>query len=89
MEKILAIAVLITVFYCLAKFVEMKFVEKKMTPLKFIVRDALIVFVSGIIASYICFNIDGNMLDFLNVMTETKTAPIGGATEIFTDSPGF
>ena len=89
MEKILTIAVLITVFYCLAKFIEMKFVEKEMKPLKFLVRDALIVFISGTVASYICFNVDGKLMDFLNVMTDTKTAPAIGATEIFTDSPGF
>lgn len=89
MEKILTIAVLITVFYCLAKFIEMKFVEKEMKPLKFLVRDAIIVFISGAAASFICFNVDGKLMDFMNVMTDTKTAPVGGATEIFTDSPGF
>lgn len=89
MEKILTIAILITVFYCLAKFIEMKFVEKQMKPIKFIVRDAIIVFICGAAASFICFNVDGKIMDFLNVMTDTKTAPVGGATEIFTDTPGF
>ena len=89
MEKILFIAALITFFYCLAKFIEMKFVEKKMKPLKSLVRDAVIVFLSSIAATFVVFNMDGKMTDFLNVMTDTKTAPAIGATEIFTDSPGF
>jgi hypothetical protein len=89
MENVLTIAILITIFFCLAKFVEMKFIDKELKPLKFIIRDALIVFVSSISASFIYFNMNGNLADFMNVMTDTKTAPVGGATEIFTDSPGF
>jgi len=89
MEKILLIAVLITVFYCLAKFIELRFIEKDTKPLKFLVRDATIVFVSGVAAAFICFNMDSKLLDFMNVMTDTKTAPVGGAAEIFTDAPGF
>jgi hypothetical protein len=89
MEKILLIAVLVTAFYCLAKFIEIRFIEKETKPLKFLVRDAAIVFVSGAVAAFICFNMDSKLLDFMNVMTDTKTAPVGGAAEIFTDAPGF
>ena len=89
MEKILLIAVLVTAFYCLAKFIEIRFIEKETKPLKFLVRDAVIVFVSGVVAAFICFNMDSKLLDFMNVMTDTKTAPVGGAAEIFTDAPGF
>lgn len=89
MEKILLIATLLTIFYCLAKFIELKFIEKRMKPLKYLVRDAIIVFASGFAAAYIGFNINGNLSDFLNVMTETKTGPVAGAVEIFTDLPGF
>ena len=89
MENVLTIAILITVFFCLAKFVEMKFIDKELKPLKFMMRDVLIVFVSSVAASFIYFNMNGNLADFMNVMTDIKTAPVGGATEIFTDSPGF
>lgn len=89
MENIFLIAVFATVMFCLAKFVEMKFVEKEMKPLKFLVRDAVMVFVSTALSVFAYSNMNGSISDFLNTLTETKTAPVGGATEIFTDSPGF
>ena len=89
MENNFIIAILITVLFCLAKFIEMRFIEKQMKPLKFLVRDTCIVFMSGVAATFIFFNMDSTMTDFFNVVTETKSVPQGGAAEIFTDAPGF
>lgn len=89
MENNFIIAILITVLFCLAKFIEMRFIEKQMKPLKFLVRDACIVFMSGVAATFIFFNMDSTMTDFFNVVTETKSVPQGGAAEVFTDAPGF
>jgi phosphoglycerol transferase MdoB-like AlkP superfamily enzyme len=89
MENIFLIAVFATVVFCLAKFVEMKFVEKEMKPLKLLVRDAVMVFVSTALSVFVYSNMNGSISEFFNTLTETKTAPVGGAAEIFTDSPGF
>jgi len=83
------ISILVTALFCLAKFIEMKYVENELKPLKFLMRDAVIVFICSVASTFIFFNMDVSLSDFLNVMTETKTAPVGGAAEIFTEAPGF
>lgn len=88
MEKIFTVAVLVTFLFCLVKFVEMKFIEKELKPLKVVVRDALIVFLCSGVGAFMYFHLDGNIADFLNVVTDTKTLNTS-ATQIFTDEPGF
>jgi len=90
MENIFIISLLTTFLYSLAKIVIMKFVDKEMQPLKELVKDAVIVFSTSLIAVYVFSHMDGNMTNFLNVITDTKTIPAGlGASEIFTDVPTF
>lgn len=90
MENLFIIAVITTICFCVGKFLEMKFVEKEkeMKPLKFFVRDAVIVFSSALIASFIYFHLNSSMTDLMNTVTETKVLRTG-ATEVFTDVPGF
>lgn len=88
MQKVLLISILITFLFCLFKFLEMKYLENELKPLKFFVRDAMIVFSSSIVATYACFHLDSSITDFFNVITENKNLSIA-STEIFTDAPGF
>lgn len=89
MQKIFFISIVITFLFCLFKFLEMKYLENDLKPLKFYVRDAFIVFSSSLIATYVCFHLDSSITDFFNVITENKSFNTGGVTEIFTDAPGF
>jgi len=66
----------------------MKYLENELKPLKFFVRDAIIVFSSSIVATYVCFHLDSSITDFFNVITESKNLSVA-STEIFTDAPGF
>jgi hypothetical protein len=88
MEKVATIAFLVVLIFCLAKFLEMKYLEKEWKPLKNLVRDAIIVFSSTSIGAYIYFHMDGSMKDFLNIVTENKSLNVA-APQIFTDEPGF
>jgi len=88
MEKAFVISTFITLLFCLFKFIEMKYLDKEFKPLKIIVRDAIYVFVCSLSATFIYFSLDGNITDFFNVLTDTKTMNTG-ATQIFTDEPGF
>ena len=90
MENIFVISIIATICFCVFKFVEMKFIEKEkeMKPLKFFVRDALIVFMSSLIATFVYFNMNTTISSFMNTVTETKVLSTG-ATEVFTDVPGF
>ena len=88
MENLFLIAMFATILFLLIKFIEMKYLEKEMKPMKVIVRDGLIVFVSAILASYGFHYSNSSISDFFNVITENKVMN-ADATQIFTDTPGF
>ena len=88
MENLFLISIFATVLFLGIKIAEMKYLEKEMKPMKEIVRDGVIVFVSTVVASYGFMYANNSITDFLNVITENKVMNTE-ATQIFTDSPGF
>ena len=88
MEAVLIISLCVTAFFCIAKVIEMRYLDKETKPLKHLVRDAIIVFMSSLLGSTMCLHMKETIADFFNIVTETKTLN-PAATEIFTDSPGF
>jgi len=88
MENIILFAIFTTVFFILLKVVEMKYLDAELKPLKVIIRDAVIVFVSALGAATGFFYFKGTFSDFINVVTENKVVNLD-ATEIFTGEPGF
>lgn len=90
MENIITISFFITGLFIFFKFIEHKFVDKsrEMKPLKFFVRDTLIVFVCSIFGAFVYFQVNGQVADMLNVITDNSAIhPL--ATQVFTDAPGF
>lgn len=79
MKNIFMIAAIISIVYILAKFIEMRFVEKENKPLKLLVRDALLVYFSVVFGYFVIDQIQPVMNN------------VGGATPtpVFTDNPGF
>jgi hypothetical protein len=53
MESIFLVAGIISVVYFIVKFIEMRFVEKESKPLKFLIRDSLLVYFSVIFGNFI------------------------------------
>ena len=88
MEKLLLISLLITFLFCIMKILEMKYLEKEFKPMKYVIRDAAIVFASSITGLFVFFNLNGSMTDFFYLVTDKKTINTA-ATQIFTDDPGF
>lgn len=88
MEKILIVSLLITGIFCAIKFLDMKFLDKQMRPLKYIIRDAVFVLVSSLIAIYTITRSNQHISDFFNVVTNTTTLN-PATTQVFTDAPGF
>jgi len=90
MENMLIVAIITTFLFCAFKFVEIRYLEKQkeMKPLKFFVRDMAIVFASSLIAGFLFFNASEQIGEFVNTITDAKVIP-SGATQVFTDSPGF
>jgi len=80
MASVFVIAGVISITFLLAKFLEMRYIEKESKPLKVLIRDALVVYFSVIIANFI--------MEQLNTAIESS----GGGkkmTPVFTDNPSF
>lgn len=86
----LIIAIITTLLFCAMKFIEIRFVEKQkdMKPLKYFVRDLVLVFVSSMAAGFFFFSSNKQISEFVNTITDAKVIP-EGAAPVFTDAPGF
>lgn len=79
MENIFLVAGFISFIFFIVKFFEMKYIEKETKPLKYLIRDSLVVYVSSVVSFFI--------LDQLNPVVENVKKlnnPI-----VFTDNPEF
>jgi hypothetical protein len=80
MSNIFVVAGIIAFVFLLAKFLEMRYIEKESKPLKLLMRDTLVVYFSVIVANFV--------MDQLNNVVESN----GGGkkiTPVFTDNPAF
>ena len=79
MDNIFLVAGIISIIFFVAKFLEMRYVEKESKPLKILIRDALVVYVCVIVGMFI-------LEQLTPVIKETvvPTSPIA-----FTDNPPF
>jgi hypothetical protein len=53
MDNIFFAAGFISVIFFIAKFLEMRYIDKETKPLKFIIRDTLLVFVSVVAGNFV------------------------------------
>ncbi len=79
MDNIFIIAAIISFIFVIAKFIEMRFIEKEAKPLKFLIRDALLVYVSVIMGHFI--------LGQLKPMIQEGGAIV--SPQVFTGNPEF
>ena len=79
MDNIFLIAGIISVIFFIAKFLEMRYVEQEPKPLKVLVRDSLLVYVSVVLGSFI--------IDQLNPVINESVVPLEPLA--FTDNPPF
>ena len=84
MENPIMISLAATVLFIIAKVLEMKFIDKESKPMKFLVRDALIVFVCAFAPTFAFFQMNGTMTELMGGGTVA-----GVPTQIFTDAPEF
>jgi hypothetical protein len=80
MSNIFIVAGIISVVFLIVKFIEMRFVDKESKPLKFLIRDALLVYFSVVSGSFIIDQVSPVMQE----VGENITNPA-----VFTDNPGF
>jgi hypothetical protein len=53
MDNIFFVAGFISVIFFIAKFLEMRYIDKETKPLKFIIRDTLVVFVCVVAGNFV------------------------------------
>lgn len=78
MDNIFAFAAVISFTYIIFKFIEMRFLEKENKPLKSLVKDALVVYFSVLLGSF--------LIDQIKPITESTEAI---APPVFTGNPEF
>ena len=74
-KSILLNGFIISFLFLIAKFIEMRFITKENVPPKILVRDALLVYASVILAHYI--------------LSQLNTKQTKEFVEVFTDNPSF
>jgi len=80
MDNIFLIAAIISVIFLISKFIEMRFIEKETKPLKFLIRDALLVYFSVVFGDFVI----GQIKPMMKGGTSSSVS-----TPVFTDNPGF
>lgn len=80
MDNIFVIAAIISVIFLISKFIEMRFIEKETKPLKFLIRDSLLVYFSVVFGDFVI----GQINPMIKGGAVTSTV-----TPVFTDNPGF
>jgi hypothetical protein len=71
-------AFIISVIFFVIKFIEMRFIERENKPLKFLIRDSLIVYVSVIAGHFV-----------LQQISPVIQSGMGENPQVFTDNPDF
>ena len=79
MASVFVVAGVISITFLVAKFLEMRYIEKESKPLKLLIRDAFLVYFSVIISNFI--------IEQINPVIKGGTA--SKVTPVFTDNPGF
>ena len=78
MDTLFVHAGIISLLYLTIKYAEMRLINKDMKPIKEVVRDTLMVFVSTVLGMYL-------ISEFMPSAASLKKE----ATKAFTDAPGF
>ena len=79
MDNIFLVAGIISVIFCIARFLEMRYVDDEPKPLKLLMRDSLLVYVSVVSGSFI--------LEQLKPVINDTIVPLEPLA--FTDNPPF
>ena len=88
MEKVLILAITITVAFGVLKFAEMKYLENNLKPLRDIIRDLVMVFGASFVCAFGLINYQHKFDDFWSVVTNQSISP-ESTTQVFTGTPDF
>ena len=91
MNNIFLVAAIISVIFFIVKFVEMRFIEKENKPLKYLIRDSLLVYFSVLTGYFVIEQVQPMMEGAMNGGSSSGSGSGSGSTNVavFTDNPGF
>jgi hypothetical protein len=78
MDNIFVVAAIISIIFLISKFFEMRIIEKESKPIKYLIRDSLLVYFSVIASHFI--------LKQIKPIIHNAGSNV---TPVFTDNPGF
>jgi hypothetical protein len=81
MSNIFITASIISIIFLIVKFIEMRFVDKENKPLKFLIRDTLLVYFSVIAGSFV--------LEQLKPVIHAGENVLISSPQVFTGNPEF
>jgi hypothetical protein len=81
MPNIFVVAGVISVIFFVVKFIEMRFVDKESKPLKFLIRDSLLVYFSVLAGNFV--------IEQLKPVMQEGGEGVVTNPAVFTDNPGF
>jgi hypothetical protein len=81
MDNIFIFSGVISIIFLIVKFFEMRFIEKENKPLKFLIRDTLLVYFSVIIGYY--------LIEQISPVIKNMDSGTPTGQNVFTDNPGF
>jgi hypothetical protein len=81
MNNIFIISGIISIIFFIAKFIELRFVDKESKPLKLLIRDSLLVYFSVVSGTFI--------LDQLKPVIQEGGVSVVVNPTVFVDNPGF
>jgi len=81
MDNIFLLSGVITIIFFIAKFLEMRYIDKESKPLKLLIRDALVVFISILFGNYIVEQVNPALGETMSI---AQSSPA-----VFTDNPPF
>lgn len=79
MDNIFVIAGIVSIIFFIVKFIEMRYIEKESKPLKLLIRDSLIVYISVVTGNFIIVQLQPVINEGIN-----NVNPVA-----FTDNPPF
>ena len=88
MESIFIISGIIAFLFSIIKVIESKAIDKKYPPIKYIIRDCVVIFLSAYFGLFIYIQLNGPANDLLNIITDNKSMNLS-TTQVFTDHPEF
>ena len=88
MEKVLLLSIAITVLFGIMKFLEMKYLDNKLKPLRDMIRDLVMVFGASFVCAFGLINYQHKFDDFWSVITNQSVLP-ETTTQVFTGNPDF